>query len=302
MVNATFDPKYRLLSIELDKIAPRFSLEPGSLKVLYTPADFYSTSQAEDPRSRETNLSLYLVYRQDRKPQLKLSILTDALRGTRETPKACCASLLAPLITEFGDRVEINMYHTPNLSGLRKRLIGRRFDEGWGLQHMKLYGFDDEIILSGANLSNDYFTDRQDRYHLFSSAQVTRFYERLHDAVSSVSYSVVPCTSTAAFQLEWKSVCPEPTRFPKHFQRYTISLLQDLIKATPFDHCEFTTDLPPRQSSTHSHSWLHYYRTPQSSQLSMLCLTCSLTLNTKTLHGTSPPATSTCIKTTEIVS
>lgn len=83
-------------------------------------------------------------------PELKLSILTDALRGTREAPEPSCASLLAPLITEFGpDRVEIRMYHTPNLTGLRKKHIPKRINEGWGLQHMKLYGIDDEIILSG---------------------------------------------------------------------------------------------------------------------------------------------------------
>lgn len=83
-------------------------------------------------------------------PNLKLSILTDALRGTREAPKSSCASLLAPLVTEFGaDRVEIRMYHTPNLTGLRKKYIPNRINEGWGLQHMKLYGVDDEIIMSG---------------------------------------------------------------------------------------------------------------------------------------------------------
>lgn len=41
------------------------------------------------------------------------------------------------------------MYHTPNLTGLRKKYIPKRINEGWGLQHMKLYGVDDEIILSG---------------------------------------------------------------------------------------------------------------------------------------------------------
>lgn len=41
------------------------------------------------------------------------------------------------------------MYHTPNLTGLRKEYIPKRINEGWGLQHMKLYGIDDEIILSG---------------------------------------------------------------------------------------------------------------------------------------------------------
>jgi hypothetical protein len=45
------------------------------------------------------------------------------------------------------------MYHTPNLTGLRKKYIPRRINEGWGLQHMKLYGMDDEIILSGYTTS-----------------------------------------------------------------------------------------------------------------------------------------------------
>jgi len=83
-------------------------------------------------------------------PKLKVSFLTDALRGTRETPKASCATLLAGLVEEFGqDRVEVCMYHTPNLTGIRKAVIPKRINEGWGLQHMKLYGVDDEIIMSG---------------------------------------------------------------------------------------------------------------------------------------------------------
>ena len=41
------------------------------------------------------------------------------------------------------------MFHTPNLTGLRKKIVPRRINEGWGLQHMKLYGVDDELIMSG---------------------------------------------------------------------------------------------------------------------------------------------------------
>jgi CDP-diacylglycerol---glycerol-3-phosphate 3-phosphatidyltransferase len=81
---------------------------------------------------------------------LKVSVLTDALRGTREEPKPTTASLLVPLVKEFGEeRVDIRLFHTPNLKGLRKRIVPRRLNEGFGLQHMKLYGFDDEIMLSG---------------------------------------------------------------------------------------------------------------------------------------------------------
>jgi CDP-diacylglycerol--glycerol-3-phosphate 3-phosphatidyltransferase len=83
-------------------------------------------------------------------PDLKVSILTDALRGTRETPNPSCASLLCSLVSEYGaERVEIRMFHTPNLTGLKKKWIPKRINEGWGLQHMKLYGVDDEIIISG---------------------------------------------------------------------------------------------------------------------------------------------------------
>jgi CDP-diacylglycerol---glycerol-3-phosphate 3-phosphatidyltransferase len=82
-------------------------------------------------------------------PDLEVSILTDALRGTREAPEPSCASLLAPLIVNHGDRVKISLFHTPNLTGWRKKYLPKRINEGWGLQHMKLYGFDDEIMLSG---------------------------------------------------------------------------------------------------------------------------------------------------------
>lgn len=81
--------------------------------------------------------------------KLEVSILTDALRGTREDPNPSCASLLVPLVKEFGERVKICMFHTPNLNGWKKQRMPKRINEGWGLQHMKLYGFDDEIILSG---------------------------------------------------------------------------------------------------------------------------------------------------------
>ena len=88
-------------------------------------------------------------------PDLQVSILTDAQRGTRESPDPSCASLLSTLVAKHGaDRVEIRMFHTPNLTGLRKKHIPRRINEGWGLQHMKLYGFDDEIILSGYGSSS----------------------------------------------------------------------------------------------------------------------------------------------------
>jgi len=170
------------------------------------------------------------------KPNVKLSILTDALRGTREAPNPSSASLLGPLVAEFGpERVEIRMYHTPNLTGMRKKYIPKRINEGWGLQHMKLYGVDDEVILSGANLSSDYFTNRQDRYHLFSSRDITEYFSSLHGAISSLSFLVKPSDTPSGFELTWPNTNPavSPLTDPKKFVSESTSLLTGLISPRP---------------------------------------------------------------------
>ncbi|KAM7216459.1 hypothetical protein V8F06_008172 [Rhypophila decipiens] len=232
---------------ELDKITPSFKINGSQIRVLQTPSEFYETLKDKIRKAeRRIFLSTLYIGKSEKeliatlrqalrdKPQLRLSILTDALRGTREAPEPSCASLLAPLIAEFGaDRVEIRLYHTPNLTGLRKKYIPKRINEGWGLQHMKLYGFDDEIILSGANLSNDYFTNRQDRYHLFSSKDVTEYFSNLHGAISSLSFLVEPSDSPAGFEMTWPETnsAPSPLANPKQFVAEASGLLAGLISA-----------------------------------------------------------------------
>lgn len=147
---------------ELDRIAPSFDISGSQVTILQTPASFYKTLKTKilSAKHRIFLSTLYIGKSEQellstlhtalsKNAELRVSILTDALRGTREAPEASCASLLAPLVKEFGERVEVRMYHTPNLTGVRKKAVPRRINEGWGLQHMKLYGVDDEIIMSG---------------------------------------------------------------------------------------------------------------------------------------------------------
>lgn len=173
-----------------------------------------------------------------KQPQLSVSILTDALRGTREAPKPSCASLLTPLIEEFGSRrVEIRMFHTPNLVGFKKSILPKRINEGWGLQHMKLYGVDDEIIMSGANLSEDYFTNRQDRYHLFKSSLVTNYFSKVHDAICQMSYDVLPQESENGFILSWPSlnIQPAPLIDAKAYRKAAAETLRPLFATRSAD-------------------------------------------------------------------
>ncbi|KAF2715082.1 hypothetical protein K504DRAFT_529309 [Pleomassaria siparia CBS 279.74] len=205
------------INTDLDKISPRFEVQPEQIQILKSPSEFYETLKDKISKA-QTRIYLSTLYigktehelistiqnALRRNPTLKVSFLTDALRGTRETPLPTSASLLAPLITEFGSsRVEIRMFHTPNLTGLRKKIIPKRINEGWGLQHMKLYGIDDEIILSGANLSSDYFTNRQDRYHLFRSKDLTDYFAKIHDGVCKFSFNILPSTEEAGYTSTW---------------------------------------------------------------------------------------------------
>jgi CDP-diacylglycerol--glycerol-3-phosphate 3-phosphatidyltransferase len=50
------------------------------------------------------------------------------------------------------------------------RVLPPRVSEVVGVAHIKAYVFDDTVLLSGANLSNTYFSTRQDRYYVFHDA------------------------------------------------------------------------------------------------------------------------------------
>lgn len=57
--------------------------------------------------------------------------------------------MLLPLLRRFPAQVRVSLFHTPNLRGLLRRLMPERFNETIGLQHIKVYLFDDSVILSG---------------------------------------------------------------------------------------------------------------------------------------------------------
>jgi CDP-diacylglycerol--glycerol-3-phosphate 3-phosphatidyltransferase len=79
---------------------------------------------------------------------VNVNILLDYMRGSRG--KLNSKKMLAPLLDEkFRFCCNIYLYHTPRLRGFLKTLIPNRLNEVIGLQHMKLYLFDDTLIISG---------------------------------------------------------------------------------------------------------------------------------------------------------
>jgi CDP-diacylglycerol--glycerol-3-phosphate 3-phosphatidyltransferase len=79
---------------------------------------------------------------------LKLHMNLDLNRTTRPGPHSP-VNLLTPLVQRYPDRVHISLYRSPALHGLLSKVVPPRFNEGWGTWHAKIYGTDNEVLLSG---------------------------------------------------------------------------------------------------------------------------------------------------------
>lgn len=178
--------------------------DPVQVRVLIEPHSFYETiiEKASNAKQRITFASLYLgtgdyekevvlaiesALKKNPDSDLKVRILLDATRGSRGTNKNS-RTMLLPLVQNFTKQCSINFYHTPALRGLLKKVLPERWNEVVGLQHMKIYIFDDTLLISGANLSHDYFTNRQDRYLVVEDCKdLSDFFDQLVETVCQFS-------------------------------------------------------------------------------------------------------------------
>ncbi|XP_028990094.1 CDP-diacylglycerol--glycerol-3-phosphate 3-phosphatidyltransferase, mitochondrial [Betta splendens] len=132
-------------------------------------------------------------------PGLRVSVLLDYTRGSRGQTNS--RTMLLPLLQRFSSRMRVSLYHTPDLRGLLRLLVPQRFNETIGVQHIKVYLFDDSVIISGANLSDSYFTNRQDRYVLLENCrEVADFFSDLVEAVGDVSLQLQPDDSVTMLE------------------------------------------------------------------------------------------------------
>ena len=79
--------------------------------------------------------------------ELKCKILLDYSRGLRGEINS--KTIFQRLITKFNKQFHLYLYHNPNLRGVTKKLLPERVNETIGVQHMKIYIFDDKLVISG---------------------------------------------------------------------------------------------------------------------------------------------------------
>ncbi|KAG0250156.1 CDP-diacylglycerol--glycerol-3-phosphate 3-phosphatidyltransferase [Mortierella polycephala] len=196
---------------------PQFAVQGEKIKPILNPSQFYSEMKVNELSEALRN-----------RPGLKLNLLLDSLRGTRDSGKGSSASLLYPLLKAYPNQVRIAMYHTPDLSGFLKQIMPPRYNEGIGLMHMKVYAFDDILIMSGANMSHDYFTNRQDRYIAFDNKDISEYYCDLVSTVSSISYSLQDQGNT--YSLRMGSTVPDPVNESKQFKLHAAKMMRAFLK------------------------------------------------------------------------
>ncbi|XP_038122998.1 CDP-diacylglycerol--glycerol-3-phosphate 3-phosphatidyltransferase, mitochondrial isoform X2 [Culex quinquefasciatus] len=186
----------------LHSVSPCFPVSGDRIDIIQEPALFYDTLVAKcaGAKRRIMLASLYLgigsletrlvdaIHANMKKnTRLTVDVLLDFTRGTRGERNS--QTTLMPLLEE-SDNCRLSLYHTPVLRGITKRLAPPRWNELLGIQHMKLYLVDDTVIISGANLSNDYFTNRQDRYVMIEDRGLADFYANFLKKVQEFSLKV----------------------------------------------------------------------------------------------------------------
>uniref|UniRef100_A0A7E4V5L4 CDP-diacylglycerol--glycerol-3-phosphate 3-phosphatidyltransferase n=1 Tax=Panagrellus redivivus TaxID=6233 RepID=A0A7E4V5L4_PANRE len=176
------------------------AVDPESISFIKTPTDYYDSllNGIRTAKHRIILSSLYLGTGEleiklvqalenaiEANPNLEVGILLDYLRGTRGAPTKSSSTMLASI----ADKANVSFYHTPDLRGFTKSSLPARMNEIVGLQHMKFYVFDDDVIISGANLSDSYFVDRQDRYVMIKdNKSLVSFFDSVFKAVSGSSF------------------------------------------------------------------------------------------------------------------
>eukprot|EP00754_Rhynchopus_humris_P012038 Rhum_TRINITY_DN14264_c14_g1::Rhum_TRINITY_DN14264_c14_g1_i1::g.76546::m.76546/K00995/pgsA, PGS1; CDP-diacylglycerol--glycerol-3-phosphate 3-phosphatidyltransferase len=192
--------------------APCFGVHGRNVEVLHTPDAFYRSilKGLRHARRRIVIAALYLGV-SDRcraladamdealaeNAGLTVTMLVDYGRGQRKEDGVSVMTLLTPLITKYGaDRVRVCMFMVP-LCGAIFRHAPATIREVAGVQHIKTFVLDDDTLITGANLNDDYFTNRQDRYvWIRSQPLLASWTARYVGALADMSFRCLPSGTT----------------------------------------------------------------------------------------------------------
>ncbi len=110
-------------------------------------------------------------------------LLFDHGRATRPD-----SSSVPPLLPLLRRGARLHLWQSPALRRSPLQAVPR-LSELLGVFHGKIQVMDDVVVVSGANLSESYFSNRKDRYVVIRDAAVADWYHRLLSTVAEFSFA-----------------------------------------------------------------------------------------------------------------
>lgn len=189
-----------------------FHLDGSEVHVLHSPDEYYRElrTQIQGAKRHVALSALYLGTGEmestliddlgellEREPKSKVTFIFDFNRAHRlwqlgdnnkqEVPQY---HTLLPLLRKYGEkRVSLKLYEMPPTSALKQRM-SQQAKEILGVYHVKFSMVDDNVIVTGANLSEEYFDNRQDRYLVVPGGAMAPFFESFIGALSKLCFHV----------------------------------------------------------------------------------------------------------------
>jgi len=188
---------------------PCFELPPAGVSVLRSPFEFQQALMEGVACAKERVLISTLYFGNgEAERQLaealahgaqrgvrKTCVLIDRWRGTRQDAGRSSLSLLTSSLRSAPNTTVALIsapaqWHTGRFAAAADAVLSRTtcslLREVLGVHHAKLAIFDDSFILTGANISADYFTRRQDRYVVVRGAKgASDFFASLLELLST---------------------------------------------------------------------------------------------------------------------
>lgn len=162
---------------------PGFRVNAEQISVLTSPIEFYTllVRGVRESKYRISLSSLYigsgemeaflleeLLKTSNKNPYLRVRIILDRYRGMRFSNGEASARRLYDLLNRATNpsNFEFVLYRSVQLPRLLEPFAFTGLPEVFGTFHVKTYLFDDSVLLTGANLAQEYFLNRKDRYLL----------------------------------------------------------------------------------------------------------------------------------------
>lgn len=194
---------------------PSFPVESQDISFLKTPTEYYDhllkgiqnaknlisisslyigDGEMEKQLIKELEIRIYTCQ------ELKVNIVLDGMRGTRDKQ---VVNMLRQLSSIHNSRITVSYIEWLFPLSLKK-IIPSRYNESFALNHSKLFVWDDNVMITGANLSDAYFVNRVDRYVIVENQQLAMYYHSFISLLSKMS-KYGNLTERKVLLLDWMS-------------------------------------------------------------------------------------------------